>query len=217
MLKNLIQVLSKYSSIRLGNVVQELRIPIVQVVIINSKYTENRALVNYCIGGPNISQTDTASISNFGGGLLVSVGKVNILGALWRSKLNIFQQFKKKNREKQKMVTKNGNFHVPYELFLFSNFYENKYVKIAKICKFSEFDCLSPRCPVGGGKVPIYTLKLLSLSDYNVPLNPKDGIIFDSKLHWLPLLNCIRDSTSKKLNIIKIIAHTSWGGDSAPL
>ncbi|KAF0749960.1 RNase H domain-containing protein, partial [Aphis craccivora] len=38
-------------------------------------------------------------------------------------------------------------------------------------------------------------------------------IIFDSKLHWLPFLKYIRDSISKKHNIIKIIAHTSWGRD----
>ncbi|XP_060880770.1 uncharacterized protein LOC132952480 [Metopolophium dirhodum] len=43
------------------------------------------------------------------------------------------------------------------------------------------------------------------------------GITFDSKLNWIPHLKNIRDSLSQKLNIIKIIAHTSWGGDSASL
>ncbi|KAF0703491.1 putative RNA-directed DNA polymerase, partial [Aphis craccivora] len=43
------------------------------------------------------------------------------------------------------------------------------------------------------------------------------GITFDSKLNWVPHLKNIRDSISQKLNIIKIISHTSWGGDSSSL
>ncbi|XP_025416330.1 uncharacterized protein LOC112687685 [Sipha flava] len=43
------------------------------------------------------------------------------------------------------------------------------------------------------------------------------GITFDSKLNWLPHLKNIRDSLSQKLNIIKIISHTTWGGDSSTL
>jgi len=43
------------------------------------------------------------------------------------------------------------------------------------------------------------------------------GITFDSKLNWLPHLKNICHSISQKLNIFKIIAHTSWGGDSSSL
>ncbi|KAL4096826.1 hypothetical protein QTP88_021709 [Uroleucon formosanum] len=43
------------------------------------------------------------------------------------------------------------------------------------------------------------------------------GITFYSKLNWISHLKNIRDSISQKLNIINIIAHTSWGGDSSSL
>lgn len=43
------------------------------------------------------------------------------------------------------------------------------------------------------------------------------GITFASKLNWLPHLKNIHDSISQKLNIIKIISHTPWGGDSSTL
>ena len=43
---------------------------------------------------------------------MVSDGQVNILGALQRSKVNIFQQFSKKSRKtKYKKWQKNGNFY----------------------------------------------------------------------------------------------------------
>lgn len=58
---------------------------------------------------------------------------------------------------------------------------------------------------------------ILECIHYNICLYKILGILFDSKLNWLHLLKYIRDSISKILNIIKIIAHTSWGGDSASL
>jgi len=43
------------------------------------------------------------------------------------------------------------------------------------------------------------------------------GMIFDSKLSWLPHLKSTKMSVIQKLNIIKIISHTSWGGDTSSL
>ncbi|KAE9530683.1 hypothetical protein AGLY_011145 [Aphis glycines] len=43
------------------------------------------------------------------------------------------------------------------------------------------------------------------------------GMIFVSKLSWLPHLKITKTSLIQKLNIIKIISHTSWGGDTSSL
>lgn len=43
------------------------------------------------------------------------------------------------------------------------------------------------------------------------------GIIFDSKLNWILHLKHLKNSITKKLNIIKIISHTTWGGESSTL
>ncbi|KAF0764689.1 Uncharacterized protein FWK35_00001765 [Aphis craccivora] len=51
----------------------------------------------------SITIRNNAPISNFGGGFRC---KVNILGALYRSKVNSFQ----KNREKQKKMTEKREF-----------------------------------------------------------------------------------------------------------
>ncbi|KAF0755288.1 Uncharacterized protein FWK35_00019701 [Aphis craccivora] len=47
----------------------------------------------------SITSRNTAPISNYGGGFRC---KMNILGALKRSKVNIFQQFSKKSRKTTK-------------------------------------------------------------------------------------------------------------------
>lgn len=60
----------------------------------------------------------------------------------------------------------------------------------------------------------------ITLDNLVIPYHSKIkilGITFDSKLNWLPHLKNIRDSISQKLNLIKIIAHTTWGGDSSTL
>jgi hypothetical protein len=43
------------------------------------------------------------------------------------------------------------------------------------------------------------------------------GMIFDSKLSWLPHLKSTKTSILQKLNILKIISHTFWGGDTCSL
>ncbi|KAF0771178.1 N-acetyltransferase domain-containing protein, partial [Aphis craccivora] len=54
-----------------------------------------------------ITSRNNAPISNYGGGSDV---KVNILGALKRSKVNIFQQFSKKSRKTKKKMTEKREF-----------------------------------------------------------------------------------------------------------
>jgi hypothetical protein len=65
----------------------------------------------------------------------------------------------------------------------------------------------------------IESLKII-LDNQNIPNNDKIKILkitFDSKLNWLTHLKNTRDSISQKLNVIKIISHTSWGEDSLTL
>jgi len=40
------------------------------------------------------------------------------------------------------------------------------------------------------------------------------GITFDKKLLWIPHLKLIKKETSQRTNIIKILAHTTWGSKS---
>lgn len=43
------------------------------------------------------------------------------------------------------------------------------------------------------------------------------GVFFDQKTSWLPQINSLRSSTLSRLNIIKILSHTSWGSNSNTL
>jgi hypothetical protein len=40
------------------------------------------------------------------------------------------------------------------------------------------------------------------------------GITFEKKLSWIPHLQLIKKGTSQRTNIIKILAHTTWGSKS---
>ena len=43
------------------------------------------------------------------------------------------------------------------------------------------------------------------------------GLIFDSKLSFLPHLKYLKDSCQKGLNVLKVISHTDWGADQKTL
>ncbi|KAF0701957.1 putative RNA-directed DNA polymerase, partial [Aphis craccivora] len=43
------------------------------------------------------------------------------------------------------------------------------------------------------------------------------GIFFDRRLTWATHIRYLKTSTSQTLNILKILSHTSWGGDSSTL
>jgi len=43
------------------------------------------------------------------------------------------------------------------------------------------------------------------------------GVFFDRRLTWATHIHYLKTSTSQSLNILKILSHTSWGGDSRTL
>ena len=43
------------------------------------------------------------------------------------------------------------------------------------------------------------------------------GIIFDKKLSFLPHLRYLKDKCTKALNLLRVVAHTSWGADQQTL
>ena len=43
------------------------------------------------------------------------------------------------------------------------------------------------------------------------------GVIFDSKLSFLPHLRGLRTKCQKSLNLLRVVAHKTWGGDTATL
>jgi len=43
------------------------------------------------------------------------------------------------------------------------------------------------------------------------------GIIFDRKLSFLPHLRYLKDKCRKALNLLRVVAHTSWGADQQTL
>ena len=43
------------------------------------------------------------------------------------------------------------------------------------------------------------------------------GLIFDSKLSFLPHIRYLKNKSSKALNLIRVVAHTSWGTDQDTL
>ena len=43
------------------------------------------------------------------------------------------------------------------------------------------------------------------------------GIIFDRKLSFLPHLHYLKNKCAKALNLLRVVAHTSWGADQQTL
>ena len=43
------------------------------------------------------------------------------------------------------------------------------------------------------------------------------GIIFDKKLSFLPHLRYLKNKCTKALNLLRVVAHTSWGADQQTL
>ena len=38
------------------------------------------------------------------------------------------------------------------------------------------------------------------------------GVIFDTKLTFLPHINALKKKCKKALNLLKVVAHSEWGG-----
>jgi hypothetical protein len=43
------------------------------------------------------------------------------------------------------------------------------------------------------------------------------GITFDSKCSWAPHIRQLKQACTNRLNIIKLLSHTSWGAHSSLL
>jgi len=43
------------------------------------------------------------------------------------------------------------------------------------------------------------------------------GIIFDHKLSFLPHIRHLKDKCTKALNVLRVVAHTTWGADQQTL
>src|SRR3989442_14188290 len=43
------------------------------------------------------------------------------------------------------------------------------------------------------------------------------GVIFDKKLSFIPHLQKLRTKCTKSLNLLKVVSHRDWGGDSQTL
>src|SRR3989442_14110663 len=43
------------------------------------------------------------------------------------------------------------------------------------------------------------------------------GVIFDKKLSFIPHLQNLRTKCAKSLNLLKVVSHRDWGGDSETL
>lgn len=57
----------------------------------------------------------------------------------------------------------------------------------------------------------------IKIGDHTILEQPKAkvlGVIFDSKTSWIPHIQNLKNSTTPRLNIIKKLAHTSWGAQS---
>lgn len=65
------------------------------------------------------------------------------------------------------------------------------------------------------------TIKLaIKLND--TPITNKEsvkmlGVIFDKRQTWSPYIKHLKKTTSSSIKLIKILSHTSWGGDSKSL
>ena len=43
------------------------------------------------------------------------------------------------------------------------------------------------------------------------------GVIFDRKLSFIPHIKHLKDKCTKALNLLRVLAHSSWGADQATL
>ena len=43
------------------------------------------------------------------------------------------------------------------------------------------------------------------------------GVIFDTKLTFLPYINALKEKCKKALNLLKVVAHSEWGADQKVL
>jgi hypothetical protein len=55
----------------------------------------------------------------------------------------------------------------------------------------------------------------INIRDRTKPRVKVLGITFDSKASWIPHIQNLKNSITSRLNIIKILAHTSWGAQSS--
>ena len=56
----------------------------------------------------------------------------------------------------------------------------------------------------------------LKLGDHKIPVVTEHkflGVTFDNKLSFIPHLKELRQRCNKGLNLLKVVAHTDWGGD----
>lgn len=61
---------------------------------------------------------------------------------------------------------------------------------------------IEPKFKINGLEIPNKnTMKIL-------------GIIFDKKLTWVPHIKNLKKDTTQRINIIKILAHTTWGSEA---
>jgi len=43
------------------------------------------------------------------------------------------------------------------------------------------------------------------------------GVVFDRKLSFIPHIKHLKDKCTKALNLLRVLAHTSWGADQETL
>ena len=58
---------------------------------------------------------------------------------------------------------------------------------------------------------------LLTLNKINIPIVTETkflGLFFDNKLSYIPHLKYLRAKCLKSMNLLRIVAHKDWGGDS---
>jgi ribonuclease HI len=61
---------------------------------------------------------------------------------------------------------------------------------------------------------------LLTLNNINIPIVTQAkflGLLFDNKLSYIPHLKYIRAKCLKSMNLLRIVAHKDWGGDTQTL
>jgi ribonuclease HI len=61
---------------------------------------------------------------------------------------------------------------------------------------------------------------LLTLNNINIPIVAETkflGLFFDSKLSYIPHLKYLRAKCLKTMNLLRIVAHQDWGGDTQTL
>jgi hypothetical protein len=65
------------------------------------------------------------------------------------------------------------------------------------------------------GLLPDPELKLYNSPIKIVPETKFLGLIFDSKLTFLPHIKMLKNKSLKALNILKFVSSTDWGADSS--